>query len=79
MKIGKPSDMISMMIQLNELESFLTPDMNVYNSIIQTGFSFLLFSQYPNFLSDMTIVEEFIEQTINGLQVKLNVDYSKEG
>ena len=76
MKVGQTSDMINMMLQLSELESLITPDMNVYNSIIETGFSTLLFKNYPNFLSDITILEEFIEQTINGLEVKQSNDYS---
>ena len=62
MKVGQTSDMINMMLQLSELESLITPDMNVYNSIIETGFSCLLFKNYANFLIDITILEEFIEQ-----------------
>ena len=76
MKVGKTCDMINMMLQMTELETFITPDMNVYNSLLETGFSSLLFSHYTNFLAEITVIEEFIEQTINGLQVKQSTDYS---
>ena len=76
MKVGQTSDMINMMLQLLELETFLTPDMNVYNSLVETGFSFLLFGTYRSFLTDITIVEEFIELSIKGLQVQQTSEFS---
>lgn len=58
--------MINMIKLLNELETYLTPDMSVYSSLIDTGFSFLLFGTYPEFLRDITLIEEFIENTVRG-------------
>ena len=55
-----------MMVQLNELETYITPDMNVYSSLVETGFGNMLFSTYRDFLRDVTILEEFIEITIEG-------------
>ena len=77
MKVGKTSDMINMMLQLQELETFITPDMSVYNSLIETGFSHLLFAAYPNFLTDVTMIEELIEIVVNGLQVEQTNDFSR--
>lgn len=54
------------MRQLNELETYIIPDMNVYSSLVETGFCNMLFSTYGNFLRDVTILEEFIEVTIEG-------------
>ena len=55
-----------MMLQLSEMETYLTPDMSVYSSLIETGFSYLLFGNYPHYIRDITIIEEFIEQTVVG-------------
>ena len=76
MKVGQTSDMINMMLQMSELELYVTPDMSVYNSIIETGFSYLMFGENPSFLQEIKIIEEFIEQTINGLQIKQSSEYS---
>jgi hypothetical protein len=77
MKVGKTSDMINMMLQLQELESFITPDMNVYNSLVETGFSTLMYNGHSNFLNEIMVLEEFIEQTVNGLEVKQTTEYSR--
>ena len=77
MKVGQTSDMINMMHQMFELESLIKPDMAVYNSIIETGFSALLFNRHPCFLSQITIIEEFIALTINGLEATEVTDFSR--
>ena len=69
--------MINMMVQLLEMETFITPDMNVYNSLVETGFSYLIFGTQGSFLSELAVVEEFIELTINGLQVKQSSEHSR--
>lgn len=69
--------MIEMMWQLTELESFLTPDMSVYSSLIETGFSYLLFGTYPQFLSDITLIEDFIQISMKGPSKARKNSYSK--
>lgn len=64
-----------MMKQLTELEIFLTPDMSVYSSLIETGFSYLLFGTYPEFLSDIKTLEEFIQLSIKGPCDARKTDY----
>ena len=77
MKVGQTSDMINMMLQLLEMETYITPDLNLYSSLVETGLSYLIFGPYPGFLSEIAVVEEFIEITINGLQVKRSSDHGK--
>lgn len=78
LKVNKEGDTIDMMKQLSELETYLTPDMSVYSSLIDTGFSYLLFGTYPDFLRDITLIEEFIQNSVNGpTQNKMN-NYSKK-
>lgn len=58
--------MIDMMKQLSELEIYLTPDMSVYSSLIETGFSYLVFGTYRGYLGDITLLEEYIQNSLKG-------------
>lgn len=78
MKVDGEGDLINMMLQLSEMETYLSPEMSVYSSLIETGFSYLLFGNYPHYLRDITIIEEFIDQTVVGNVSTKKTEYSKE-
>lgn len=75
MKVDGEGDLRSMMLQLSEMETYLTPEMSVYSSLIETGFSYLLFGNYPQYIRDITVIEEFIEQTVVGVDKAKQTDY----
>lgn len=77
LRIENDGHMVDVMKQLSELETYLTPDMSVYSSLVDTGFSYLLFGTYPNFLRDITLLEEFIQNTVKGPIESIICSYSK--
>jgi hypothetical protein len=66
--MGNVGDIVNMLDQLIELQTYLTPSMNVYSNLIQTGFSMLVFAS-GSILRDIVGVEEFIRLSI---EKKLN-------
>ena len=68
LKMGNVGDIVNMLDQLIELQTYVTPSMNVYSNLIQTGFSMLVFAS-GSILRDIVGVEEFIRLSI---EKKLN-------
>lgn len=56
-------DTPGMLQELSELECFLTPEMNVYKNLLQTGFDQLLFRNH--FLDTLQILEEMLFITMH--------------
>ena len=59
-------DMLGMIKELAELELYVTPDMNVYKNLVQTGFDQMLFK--PGFLSHLLILEELLYLVMHGVE-----------
>lgn len=59
-------DMLGMIRELYELEIYITPDMNVYKNLIQTGFDQMLFK--PKFLNSLLVLEELLYMVIHGVE-----------
>lgn len=57
-------NILAMIKQLEELELYLTPDMNVYKNLLASGMDQMLFKQ--EFLSKIFILEELLYIVMNG-------------
>lgn len=59
-------DMLGMIRELYELELFITPNMNVYKNLVQTGLDQLLFKK--GFLEQLLILEEMLYIVMHGTE-----------
>lgn len=60
-------DMTGVLRELYELEVFITPEMNVYKNLIESGFDQMLFR--PRFLNHLVVIEEIICRVAYGKEV----------
>ena len=68
--------MHSMLQEISELESYITPDMSVYKSLIQSGFDNILFR--GSLLELLQILEEMLFIFLHGHEsIQLSDDETK--
>ena len=72
----RTDDMHSMLQEISELESYITPDMSVYKSLIQSGFDNILFR--GSLLELLQILEEMLFIFLHGHEsIQLSDDETK--
>lgn len=59
-------DALSLFNELQELEIYVTPDMNVYKNLIMTGMDQLMFKH--EFIGKVQLLEEMLYIALNGTQ-----------